>query len=656
MYELIKFVPMFPLIGFLFLGLFGKKIKSEPLKGWIASIMVGISFLITSTIFFHLLENQSDAPKIVPLFQWIGVGNFVVDFGFQVDQLSLTFTMFITGIGFLIHVYSIGYMHGDRSFYRFFSYLNLFIFMMLNLILGSNYLHTFLGWEGVGLASYLLIGFWYDRKFEGVNITWTGDAGMKAFIVNRIGDVGFLIAIFLIYTTFNTLNYQDVADSAFANYSMYINSGIITAITLLMFLGCTGKSAQLPLAVWLPDAMAGPTSVSALIHAATMVTAGIFLVARNSVLFSLSETAMTTVAIVGAITAISAASIGLVQNDIKKVLAYSTVSQLGFMFVALGVGAFYIGVFHVITHAFFKGLLFLAAGSVIHGMHHEQNIKKMGGLKKYMPTTAWTFLVGTFAIAGIPIFAGFMSKDEILWYAWSSESGSWMLWVILAIAALFTAFYMFRLYYLTFEGEERFNHKHVHPHESPKIMTIVLVILAFFSTIGGFINVPPALMPWSHSDPLLKSWLSPIFANANTILGHSSHHGIDIMMYVLMIIATAVAFAMWYLAKKWYLDPQLSNPKQLVNSNKSFYNLLLNKYRLDEFYTVVIVNPIKNMSESMLWKIIDVNIIDGVINGTAKVILSTGSSLKLIQTGIVQNYAILMTVGILIVLGWFIFA
>ncbi len=656
MYELIKFVPMFPLIGFLFLGLFGKKIKSEPLKGWIASIMVGISFLITSTIFFHLLENQSDAPIIVPLFLWIGVGNFVVDFGFQVDQLSLTFTMFITGIGFLIHVYSIGYMHGDRSFYRFFSYLNLFIFMMLNLILGSNYLHTFLGWEGVGLASYLLIGFWYDRKFEGVNITWTGDAGMKAFIVNRIGDVGFLIAIFLIYTTFNTLNYQDVADSAFANYSMYINSGIITAITLLMFLGCTGKSAQLPLAVWLPDAMAGPTSVSALIHAATMVTAGIFLVARNSVLFSLSETAMTTVAIVGAITAISAASIGLVQNDIKKVLAYSTVSQLGFMFVALGVGAFYIGVFHVITHAFFKGLLFLAAGSVIHGMHHEQNIKKMGGLKKYMPTTAWTFLVGTFAIAGIPIFAGFMSKDEILWYAWSSESGSWMLWVILAIAALFTAFYMFRLYYLTFEGEERFNHKHVHPHESPKIMTIVLVILAFFSTIGGFINVPPALMPWSHSDPLLKSWLSPIFANANTILGHSSHHGIDIMMYVLMIIATAVAFAMWYLAKKWYLDPQLSNPKQLVNSNKSFYNLLLNKYRLDEFYTVVIVNPIKNMSESMLWKIIDVNIIDGVINGTAKVILSTGSSLKLIQTGIVQNYAILMTVGILIVLGWFIFA
>lgn len=655
MYELIKFVPMFPLLGFLFLGFFGKKIKSEPLIGWIASIMVGISFFITLSIFFHLVGNQSDAPIIVTLYQWMGIGNFTIDVSYQVDQLSIAFALFVTGIGFLIHIYSIGYMHGDRSFYRFFSYLNLFIFMMLNLVLASNYLLTFLGWEGVGLASYLLIGFWYDRKFDGVNITWTGDAGMKAFVVNRIGDFGFLISMFLIYVTFNSLNYQDVAESASANYAMYLNSGIITAITVMMFLGCTGKSAQLPLAVWLPDAMAGPTSVSALIHAATMVTAGIFLVARNSVLFSLSETAMITVAVVGAITAISAATIGLVQNDIKKVLAYSTVSQLGFMFVALGVGAFYIGVFHVITHAFFKGLLFLAAGSVIHGMHHEQNIKKMGGLRKYMPTTTWTFLVGTLAIAGIPIFAGFMSKDEILWYAWSSSHGSWMLWLILAIAAMFTAFYMFRLYYLTFEGEERFDHKHVHPHESPKTMTIVLVVLAFFSTFGGFLNIPPALMPWSHSEPLLKSWLNPIFEDANVILGHHSHHGLDIMMYVLMVIATGVAFAMWYLAKKWYLDPKLTNPRQLVTANRPIYNLLFHKYRLDEFYYAILINPIKNMSESVLWKITDVKIIDGLVNGTAKVILSAGSSLKLIQTGIVQNYAIMMIAGILIVIGWFIF-
>ncbi|HRP02184.1 MAG TPA: NADH-quinone oxidoreductase subunit L [Candidatus Kapabacteria bacterium] len=656
MYELIKFVPMFPLIGFLFLGLFGKKIKSEPIKGWIAALMVGISFLITCFIFFHLLSNPSDAPTIITLYQWIGVGNFMVDISYQVDQLSMTFAMFVTGIGFLIHIYSIGYMHGDRSFYRFFSYLNLFIFMMLNLILASNYLLTFLGWEGVGLASYLLIGFWYDRKFEGVNITWTGDAGMKAFVVNRIGDFGFLIAMFLIFTTFNTLNYNDVAASANANYSMYLNSGIITAITMTMFLGCTGKSAQLPLAIWLPDAMAGPTSVSALIHAATMVTAGIFIVARNSVLFSLSETAMMTVAIVGVVTAFSAATIGIVQNDIKKVLAYSTVSQLGFMFVALGVGAFYIGVFHVITHAFFKGLLFLAAGSVIHGMHHEQNIKKMGGLKKYMPTTAWTFLVGTLAIAGIPIFAGFMSKDEILWYAWSSPHGNWFLWLSLVIAAMFTAFYMFRLYYLTFEGEERFDHKHVHPHESPKIMTVVLVILAVFSTFAGFINLPPALMPWSHSDPWLKSWLSPIFADANVILGHHSHHGVETMMYVLMIVATGAAFVMWYVARKWYLDPKLSNPNQLVQSSKPLYNLLLHKYRLDEFYYAVIINPIKTASESVLWKITDIGIIDGLVHSTAKLILSTGSGLKYIQTGIVQNYAILMIAGILVILGWFVLA
>lgn len=656
MHELIKFVPLFPIIGFIFLGFFGKKIKNENIIGWFASGMVGISFIFSFLIFLDMLNSGIKIPVIVNVFQWIAAGDFSVNVAYQVDQLSITFALIITGVGFLIHVYSIGYMHGDRSYYRFFAYMNLFIFMMLNLVLAENYLLTFLGWEGVGLASYLLIGFWYDRKFQGVNIKWTGDAGMKAFVMNRIGDFGFLIAMFLIYVNFKSFSYIQVSSIAAANYSMYMNSGIITAITLMMFLGCTGKSAQLPLAVWLPDAMAGPTSVSALIHAATMVTAGIFLVARNSILFSLSETSMLVVAIVGAITAITAATVGLVQNDIKKVLAYSTVSQLGFMFVALGVGAFYIGIFHVITHAFFKGLLFLAAGSVIHGMHHEQNIKKMGGLKKYMPITTLTFFVGTLAIAGIPLFSGFMSKDEILWYAWSSQSGGWWLWLILAISALFTAFYMFRLYYLTFEGNERFDHKHVHPHESPRTMTYVLVALAILSTIGGFVNIPPALTWWSNSDPLLKSWLKPVFEDAEVILAHNAHHGVNTMMYVLMVLATGVALSMWYIAKKWYLDPKLSNQRSLVKSFNPVYKLLLNKYWLDEIYLVLFVNPINRWSTSFLWKFTDVKIIDGLVNGSAKFVEASGQRIKLIQSGITQNYATMMIAGIIIILSWLLFA
>lgn len=656
MHELIYLVPILPLAGFLILGFFGKNIKNEKITGAIASSTVGIAFIITLLLFAGLLSNPEAYPQTMKLFTWISVGNFNIDWAYQIDQLSITFTLFITGVGFLIHIYSIGYMHGDRSFYRFFAYLNLFIFMMLNLVLADNYLLTFLGWEGVGLASYLLIGFWYDQKFEGVRIIWTGDAGMKAFVVNRIGDFGFLIAMFLIYFTFDSLTYNTVFETASANYSEYINTGILTAITLMIFLGCTGKSAQLPLAVWLPDAMAGPTSVSALIHAATMVTAGIFLVARNSALFALSETTMSVVTIVGALTAIVAASIGLVQNDIKKVLAYSTVSQLGFMFVALGVGAYYIAVFHVITHAFFKGLLFLGSGSVIHGMHGEQNIKRMGGLKKYMPTTSKTFFIGTMAIAGIPFFSGFMSKDEILWYAWSSEhGGGWLVWAVLAVSALFTAFYMFRLYYLTFEGHERFDHKHVHPHESPKTVTFALITLAGLSIIGGLINIPPALVPWVHGDPLLKSWLKPIFENANIIMGSHAHHGVEIMMYVLMLIATAGAFIMWAVAKSWYSDPNWSVPRSLVKNFNGFYKLLLYKYRIDELYYALIVDPIYKLSVVFLWKFTDVGIIDGLVNGTAKSIQTVGNKVRLLQTGIVQNYAVLMIAGIVVILAWVMF-
>jgi NADH-quinone oxidoreductase subunit L len=648
MHGLIKFLPLFPLIGFIFLGIFGKRIKNEKLLGWIGSSMVGLSFLFAVVIFFDMLGAPMHEPHIERVFTWLSIGNFQVDIAYQLDQLSITFALFITGISFLIHVYSIGYMHGDRSFYRFFSYLNLFVFMMLNLVLADNMLLTFLGWEGVGLASYLLIGFWYDQKFDGVQIKWTGDAGMKAFVVNRIGDFGFLIAMFLVFTTFGTLNYTEVFGIATANEAAYINDGLITAIAIMMFVGCTGKSAQLPLAVWLPDAMAGPTSVSALIHAATMVTSGIYLVARNSVLFAMSDTAMMTVAIVGAITAILAASVGLVQNDIKKVLAYSTVSQLGFMFVALGVGAFYIGIFHVITHAFFKGLLFLAAGSVIHGMHHQQNIKMMGGLKKYMPTTHWTFLVGTLAIAGIPIFSGFFSKDEILWYAFNAHHGGIYLWLTLVVAAMFTAFYMFRLYYLTFRGEERFDHKHVHPHESAPTMLFALIALAFFSTFGGFLNIPPM---FGLGKPLLKSWLTPIFEDANHILGHhGGAHGLT--PWLLMALATGLAFFMWYIAKKWYSDPKWSTPRKLAAGGKGIHKLLLDKYRLDEIYAATVVNPVKSLSESVLWRFFDVNIIDGIVNGTAKAVEFIAEQLRKIQSGVAQNYAVLMMAGIIVIISW----
>ncbi len=650
MYDLITLVPLFPLIGFIIIGLFGKYLKKEALIGSIASAAVGLSFLTALTLFIEMSSSHMEEAVIVNVYQWINAGEFTANISYQVDQLSILFTMVITGVGFLIHVYSIGYMHGDRSFYRFFAYLNLFIFMMLNLVLASNFLLTFLGWEGVGLSSYLLIGFWYDKKFDGVRIKWTGQAANKAFIVNRIGDFGFLVAMFLVFTTFGTLEYNQVSEAAAAGSSIYMNTGIITAITLLIFLGCTGKSAQLPLAVWLPDAMAGPTPVSALIHAATMVTGGVFLVARNSVLFSLAPVSMETVAIVGAATAILAASVGLVQNDIKKVLAYSTVSQLGFMFTALGVGAYGAAIFHVMTHAFFKALLFLGSGSVIHGMHEEQDIQKMGGLAKYMPTTYKTFMIGTLAISGIPLFAGFFSKDEILWLAFSQ--GNIYLWLTLAIAAFFTAFYMFRLVYLTFHGKERFDHKHVHPHESPKTMTFPLVVLAILSAFSGFLGIPYALGFFFSDNPnMMESFLHPIFAQANEILEISHAHEVHAIEYVLMALSVAIAVVAWSMAKKMY-STESETPNNLAKSFKGFYNLLWNKYFLDEFYFKGVVDPIVNISRSFLWKVFDVKIIDGIVNGSGKSMSLISGSLRKIQSGVAQNYAVLMMAGIVAILAW----
>ncbi len=655
MHELIKFIPLFPLAGFLIIGLLGKFIKSEKLIGTIGSGTIAISFIITLMIFLSIAGKPLEEPVIVPVYSWIQTGFLNINISYQVDQLSVLFSLIITGVGFLIHIYSIGYMHGDRSFYRFFAYLNLFIFMMLNLVLSSNFLLTFLGWEGVGLCSYLLIGFWYDRKFEGVRITWTGDAGNKAFIVNRIGDFGFIIAMLIIYLNFNTLEYQQVKMIATNASSVYFGTGIITAITLLMFLGCTGKSAQIPLAVWLPDAMAGPTPVSALIHAATMVTAGIFLIARNSVLFALSPVAMEVVAIIGITTAFFAATIGLVQNDIKKVLAYSTVSQLGFMFVALGVGAFSAGVFHVMTHAFFKGLLFLGAGSVIHGMHHEQNIKHMGGLKQYMPTTYKTFYIATLAISGIPFFSGFFSKDEILWFAFSN--GGWFLWAVGAIAAFCTAFYMFRLLNLTFHGKERFDKHHVHPHESPKTMTIPLQVLAVLSALGGFLGIPYILGFWFSDHPsLIENWLEPIFADAHRIIvsnsGRPESHGLHAIEYVLMLVSVGIAVLGIRLANKYYSDDYWTVPRRLAKNYKAVYSALLHKYRLDELYFALVVDPILLISQKFLWKVFDIKVIDGFVNGTAATTNRTGEVLRRLQSGIAQNYALMMLAGIIIIIIW----
>jgi NADH-quinone oxidoreductase subunit L len=654
MVELIYLVPLLPLIGFFIIGFFGKKLNNEKLVGAIASIAVGGAFLVALGAFLQLTGESSEArtEHIVRLFTWIQAGSFHIDIAYQVDQLSILYTLIITGIGTLIHIYSVGYMHGDKSFPRFFAYLNLFVFMMLNLVLANNFVLTFLGWEGVGLCSYLLIGFWYDRKFEGSHIVWTGDAAKKAFIVNRIGDFGVLIAMFLIYMRFGSLEYSTVNMAA---ASGGIDAGLITAITLLLFLGCTGKSAQIPLGIWLPDAMAGPTPVSALIHAATMVTAGIFLIARNSTLFALSHTTMAIITGVGITTALIAATIGIVQNDIKKVLAYSTVSQLGFMFMALGVGAYTAAVFHVMTHAFFKALLFLGSGSVIHGMHEEQDIQKMGGLKKYMPQTYITFLLGTIAISGIFPFSGFFSKDEILWNAYAN--GSPILWGAGVLAAFCTAFYMFRLLYLTFYGEERFDHHHVHPHESPLTMTLPLWILAILSVFGGLLGIPKALSGGADIN-ILEHWLEPIFANANSILAshHSdAHHHSLALEWGLMAASLAIAIIGILYATSLYRKSS-HKPAEMAAKNKGLYNILWNKYFVDEIYHNVFVAPIYKISLDFLWKIVDVQIIDGIVNGSARAIAASAENLRKIQSGIAQNYALMMLFGIVAIIAWMVFA
>jgi NADH-quinone oxidoreductase subunit L len=641
MYSLAPLIVLFPLLGFLFNGFFGRKIKNETIVGSIGTLAVASSFVVALLIFIEMLGTPIEERKhIVTLFQWIAAGSFSVNVAFQVDQLSILMTLIVTGVGSLIHLYSIGYMHGDAGFWRFFTYLNLFIFAMLNLVLADNYLLMFLGWEGVGLCSYLLIGFWYDRNFEKGT---TGDAAKKAFIVNRIGDFGFLLAMFLIFNTFGSLTYESVFAQA-AGFST--GESLMFWITLLMFVGATGKSAQIPLYVWLPDAMAGPTPVSALIHAATMVTAGIYMVARSSILFSLAPATMEIVAVVGLLTAFFAGTIGLVQNDIKKVLAYSTVSQLGYMFLAVGVGAFSAGLFHVMTHAFFKALLFLGSGAVIHAMHDEQDIQKMGGLQKYMPWTFRTFVIGSFAIAGFPLLSGFFSKDEILWKAFA-DGAPWM-WVIAALAAGVTAFYMFRLVSLTFLGKERFNHHHVHPHEAPKTMLIPLLILALFSIIGGYVGIPHVLGGHNY----FEEFLEPVFAGANAKMMLPMH---DSAALELGLMAASVAIGLLGMFAGWKIFTE--KPEIAENTAKRFsglHKLLWNKYFVDEAYDAMVVNPIKQTSDKFLWKIFDVKIIDNTLNYSAKFVEATSNIFRRIQTGVVQSYAVVFVAGILFILGYLI--
>jgi len=649
MQNLIVFVILFPLIGVLINGFLGSLIQKkfgEKIVGIIGSSTIGLSFIAAILIFVNMLGQPADQRQhVYDIYNWISAGGLSVGVSYLVDQLSIVMLLIVTGVSFFIHVYSIGYMHGDRGFFRFFTYMNLFVFAMLNLILADNYLLMFLGWEGVGLCSCLLIGFWYDKKFKGVGITWTGDAGMKAFIVNRVGDFAFLIGMFLVFANFGSLNYSTVFGGAASRFTA--GNTTITWIAILFFIGATGKSAQIPLYVWLPDAMAGPTPVSALIHAATMVTAGVYIVARSAVLYALAPTAILIVAIVGAVTAIYAASMGLVQNDIKKVLAYSTISQLGYMFLGLGVGAFGAGVFHLMTQAFFKAALFLGAGAIIHALHDEQDLRNMGGLKTLMPGTYKTFLLASLAIAGIPPFSGFFSKDEILSYAFASSP---ILWAIGAITAFLTAFYIFRLFIMAFEGKPRFDVHHLHVHDAPSTMLIPLWVLGILSLIGGWIGIPSILGGGEWFDRFLE----PVFENAQAKMP-SMFFTETSTEYVLMIVSVLLGTAGIYLTFVAYKKkPEFS--AKLRKAAGDFYEILLNKFYIDEIYEAIVVQPIVLVSDRYLRRGVDEIVIDGTVNGTGRTVRFFGKILRRIQTGFVQDYALVFIIAITIIVGFLIYA
>ena len=661
MLEMIWLIPFFPMVGAIVNGLFGRRLPKAVVHT-VACGSVFLSFLVSAGAFFAL-RALPPAERVFEqvLFEWIAAGTTKISLGYLLDPLSCVMILVVTGVGFLIHVYSIGYMHHDPGYSRYFTYLNLFCFAMLTLVLGNNFLVLFVGWEGVGLCSYLLIGFWFEDSEKAA-------AGMKAFVVNRIGDFGFLLGMFLIFVMFGTLDFREVMTRA--PEVLALGGAMVTAITLLLFVGAVGKSAQIPLYVWLPDAMAGPTPVSALIHAATMVTAGVYMVGRCNVLYSLAPTSMTVVATIGAVTALYAGTIAITQYDIKKVLAYSTVSQLGYMFTAMGVGAYAAGIFHLMTHAFFKACLFLGSGSVIHGMHEEQDMRKMGGLRRHMPHTYWTFLIATIAIAGIPPLAGFFSKDEILWKAWAN--GYKFQWFLGFAAAGITAFYMFRLVFMTFFGEERHDeHVKGKVHESPASMTVPLWILAVLSIVGGWVGIPAALGGANH----FHHWLDPVFGGAGEAAAQGAHaaagfglaatawaaeaagHGAEggghsaVAEYALMFLSVAYATLGILVAYICYLvRPDI--PGKVAAKFRGLYELLYNKYFVDEIYQAVFVEGTLALA-TFCYAFWDVVVIDGIVNGTGFVVRSVGNGLRKLQTGQVQGYALSILLGAVVVVAYY---
>ena len=624
---LAKLIPLFPLLGFIILGLGYRSIPKR-----IASILgpgpVFLSFIFSVFLLFNIHHSLMN----IRYFSWISFGNLSISFDFLIDPLSILMMLVITGVGLLIHVYSIGYMSHDEGFNRFFAYTNLFVFFMLILVMGSNYAVMFIGWEGVGLCSYLLIGFWFkNQQFN--------NAAKKAFIMNRIGDLGFLLGMFLIFTSFRSFNYVTVFDLA---KTMPSGSGTITAITLLLFIGAVGKSAQIPLYTWLPDAMAGPTPVSALIHAATMVTAGVYMVARSGVLYVLAPATMEIMGLTAMATMILAAAIAIFQNDIKKVLAYSTISQLGYMFLALSVGAFTGTMFHLMTHAFFKALLFLGAGSVIHALEGEQDIRKMGGLKNVLPKTYWTFLVGTLAIAGLPPLSGFFSKDEILAGVFSSSQ---TMWIIAVAVTMMTAFYMFRLLFLTFSG----NYRGTHPqslkiHESPAVMTIPLLILAFLAFFGGFLNIPELM----GGSGVLKEFLSPVFADAVKLnqvpylLVPEKREWYNIALVIILVVLAILAAYRKFVIK-------LRTGSIETEAGSFIERLAANKFYIDELYDAIFVKPALKISGA-LHEFVEVRFIDRVVNGAGTMIVRFSNIIRYLQAGHVGMYMFFMIIGILLIL------
>ena len=655
-------IPVLPLVGAAINGLFGKRFSRQTVSA-IALGFCGAAFVMALWIVSQY--SSLTLPHVERLASWIRAGDFQADFGFYLDQLSLVMLLVVTGVGFLIHIYSVGYMWEEGGFYRFFAYLNLFMFFMLTLILASNYLLMFVGWEGVGLASYLLIGFWFTKDSA-------ASAGKKAFIVNRIGDFGFLIALFLMIKHFGSLTFEPVFRIVSGMPAETAGAGLLTAIGLLLMVGAAGKSAQLPLYVWLPDAMEGPTPVSALIHAATMVTAGVYMVVRSHVVFDRAPQALMVVAIVGTLTALFAATIGVCQTDIKKVLAYSTISQLGYMFLACGVAAYSAGIFHLMTHAFFKGLLFLAAGSVIHAIGGEQDMRRMGGLRHYIPWTFWTMTAATFAIAGFPPFAGFFSKDQILWKAFSGEHGSWVFWAIGVFTAFLTSFYMFRLWFLTFFGEYRgetgtgHDDQHLHAisdsraggpaphghggiHESPTIMLIPLVILALLSICGGWAGgerFDKFLSPVLHAGVSANS-LEEVGA-ATPVSEQKEHDASEGLLESISVLAAASGlFLAWLLYQK---RPQL--PQEIAHSLGGFYEAVVHKYYVDEIYAAVFVKPLIDGSTRILWHGIDQDVIDATLDNSAEGAREVSDAVRHMQSGNLRSYAGWIAAGAAVVIAY----